>query len=170
MGFDCAECDDPYGAMLELAQRRLAYRAVILSLAVLYREELSLIPTLKRRFAHVEIWLAHTDGRQAALAESMRLGADGLIDDEGLHRIAAPASPLAPSQALTDDPVATSYHPLPPASVPPESEPGEASSAEASGAPVELGPLDEPVLSADELRALLQDQPAMPPSGGTDET
>jgi hypothetical protein len=34
--------------------------------------------------------------------------------------------------------------------------------------PVEspLDPVGEPVLTAEELRALLQDQPAMPPSGG----
>jgi hypothetical protein len=143
LGFECGECDDPYTAALELCHRRLAYRALILSLASLYREELSLISTVKRRFPHVEIWLAHTDGRQAALAESMRLGADGLLDDEGLHRIAAPQ---------VREPI-TTYHPMPAASPePPESPISE---------PERIG---EPVLTADELRALLQDQPSMPPS------
>src|SRR5262245_55420164 len=68
VGFDCGECDDPYTATLELSRRRLVYRALILSLGSLYREELALITTVKRRMPHLEIWLAHTDGRQAALA------------------------------------------------------------------------------------------------------
>jgi hypothetical protein len=149
LGFECGECDDPYTATLELCRRRLVYRALILSLSSLYREELSLIATVKRRFPHVEIWLAHTDGRQAALAESMRLGADGLLDDEGLHRIAA---------AQSQEPM--TYHAMPHSPMPSNHEPVI---TETSAIDTEQ-PIGEPVLTADELRALLQDQPAMPPS------
>jgi hypothetical protein len=152
LGYECGECDDPYTAALELTQRRLAYRALILSLAGLYREELPLIATVKRRFPHVEIWLSHTDGRQGTLAEAMRLGADGLLDGEGLHRIAAAPMSVQPFHTVVE--------PLPP---PP---------ASASGAPQAPPPAvefesapGETVLTAEELRALLQDQPAMPPSG-----
>src|SRR3954454_13254579 len=88
LGYGCAEMDDPYAAMAELCRRPLVYRAVILSLSSLHREELALIPGVKRRFPHVEIWLTHTDGRQAALADAMRMGADGLLSGEGLHRVA----------------------------------------------------------------------------------
>jgi len=147
LGFECGESDDPYTAVLELCRRRLAYRALILSLGSLYREELSLIATVKRRFPHVEVWLAHTDGRQAALAECMRLGADGLLDDEGLHRIASPAI----HETAT-------YHPMPAPAPMEEPAPAESSTSESD---LTIG---EPVLTADELRALLQDQPAMPPS------
>ena len=152
LGFDCDECDDPYTATLEMARRRLAYRALILSLSSLYREELSLIATVKQRLPHIEIWLSQTDGRQAALAEAMRLGADGLLDEEGLHRIAAP-----PQDAAV-------YLPMPPAPAPSRpqrqelDEPSEAAAADSNG------PIGEPVLTAEELRALLQDQPSMPPS------
>lgn len=156
-GFECNECDDPYTAMLELSRRRLAYSALILSLASLFREELSLIATVKRRLPHLEIWLAHTDGRQAAQAEAMRLGADGLMDDEGLHRMAAPPAVTAPT-----------FHVMP--SAPPTEptvdepvEPVDESADTAAG-------VGEPVLTADELRALLQDQPAMPPSGPAQES
>jgi len=135
-----------------LSRRRLTYRAVILSLASLYREELGFIATVKRRFPHIEIWLAHTDGRQAALAESMRLGADGLFDVDGLHRIATPSA---------NEPV---YHALPPAAAPVPLQPAE---MPPQMAPAEMSEgVGEPVLTADELRALLQDQPAMPPSSG----
>ena len=166
LGFDCAECDDPYTATLELTRRRLSYTALILSLSGLFREELLLVGTVKRRFPHLEIWLAHTDGRQGALAEAMRLGADGLLDDEGLHRIATPAmtQPAGVEQQQT-------YQPMQSASVAAalsvlrdeeQSKPGESMSAMSQSSESGLhdeqsGGLGEPVLSADELRALLQD-------------
>jgi hypothetical protein len=155
LGFDCGECDDPYTATLELARRRLGFRALILSLAGLYHEELSLIATVKRRFPHLEIWLAHTDGRQGSLAECMRFGADGLLDDEGLHRIAA-----LPASDAVYQPVAQSSPMVPFQQSPPQ----EILDDEPIESP--LDPIGEPVLTAEELRALLQDQPAMPPSGG----
>jgi hypothetical protein len=155
LGFDCAQCDDPYTATLELCRRRLAYRALIVSLAGLFRSELALISTVKRRFPHVEVWLAQTDGRQADLAESMRLGADGLLGDEGFHRIATmqAAEPAA-------------YHSMPEGLVPlaHTSTPPEPAAAEPEQAVVP----GEPVLTADELRALLQDPPVMPPSAGAE--
>src|ERR1700722_11267975 len=88
LGYSCAEVDDAYTAMLELCRKPLVYRAVIVSLASLYREELAFIESVKKRFPQIEIWLTQIDGRQAALAESMRLGADGLLAEDGLHRIA----------------------------------------------------------------------------------
>lgn len=162
LGFESGECEDPYSAALELTRRRLGYRALILSLASLFREELGIIATVKRRFPHIEIWLTHTDGRQALLAEAMRLGADGLLDEEGLHRIAAAAShenvgyqpmptlaPSAPFQDSVRDDVSEENN-----------EPPSMDSSD---------PVGEPVLTADELRALLQDQPVMPPSGAMEE-
>src|SRR5687768_14765697 len=85
MAYEVDERDDPYAAMLELCRRPLVYRAMVLSLQGLYRDELSIISTVRRRFPHVSIWLTHTDGRQAALAEAMRLGAEALVDDDGIH-------------------------------------------------------------------------------------
>ena len=76
--------------MTELLAAKANFRGVVLSLQSLYREEIAIVRTLKRRLPHLEVWLAHTDNRQAALAEAMRFGADGLLGDEGLHRIAAP--------------------------------------------------------------------------------
>jgi hypothetical protein len=88
IGFICVEADDPYSAMVELSRRPQAYRAMVLSLQSVYREELSLIATVKGRFPQVEIWLTDTDGRQASLADAMRHGADGLLGNDGLHRVA----------------------------------------------------------------------------------
>ena len=145
LGYATTDLDDPYAAMAELCGKPAAYRAVIVSLASLYREELAIIGAIKGRYPHVEIWLAHTDGRQSALAEAMRLGADGLVDDQGLHRVAIPAQAprLASELALTESEAEAQA-----------AEPATGSEAEASG---------EPILTAEELRALLQEQPAAPP-------
>lgn len=137
MGFTCAEVDDPYAAMLEICRKPLVYRAIILSLASLYKEELAVVQSIKQRFPHIEVWLTQTDGRQASLAEAMRLGADGLLSDDGLHRIAITAAAEAPA-----------LPPQTPRRSEAEDEPGE----------MDIG-IGEPVLTADELRALLQEQP-----------
>src|SRR4051812_49274654 len=149
LGYSATEADDPYAAMTELCRRPLVYRAVILSLASLYREELAIIPSIKARFPHVELWLAHTDGRQAVLAEAMRLGADGLLADDGLHRVAKSAaegtseSPDVPPpvQSTTTEFAARAGDP-------------NAGSHDDSG----NDPTDGPILTADELRALLHEQ------------
>jgi DNA-binding NarL/FixJ family response regulator len=139
LGYTCVEVDDPYSAMLELCRRPLVYRAIILSLTSLYKEELAVVQTVKQRFPHIEVWLTQTDGRQASLAESMRLGADGLLSDDGLHRIAITAA--ADSSALS--PIAVVH----------SNEPEEEMDSD-------MG-IGEPVLTADELRALLQEQPTV---------
>jgi hypothetical protein len=148
IGYGCAEADDPYAAMLELCRNPLSYRALIVSLASLFKEELAFIESVKRRFPHIEVWLTQTDGRQAALAESMRLGADGLLSDDGLHRIA-----ITPATEPAVRPPAPAVE-------------GEAAAhaEESSALERELG-IGEPVLTADELRALLQEQPSLPPGG-----
>ena len=143
LGFQSGESDDPYLAMAELIRRPRHYGAVVLSLLSLYREELQIIPAIKKRFPQIEIWLTQTDGRVAAMAEAMRLGADGLLTEDGLHRIAAaplpePVSSLtAPLRGLEDGAVSSAL--LNANRYNDTAEPGE------------------PLLSADELRALLQD-------------
>jgi hypothetical protein len=149
LGFDVTESDDPYAAMTELCRRPLVYRAMILSLASLYREELSIVATVKARFSHVEIWLAHTDGRQAALAEAMRLGADGLLSDDGLHRVAGTA--------------ATTAAPVPQQSSPQLSAQPAPEVTEEPAQPPPPVHEDTPVLTPEELRALLHEQSAVPP-------
>lgn len=138
--YEFAAADDPYAAAIELFRRPLAYRILVLCLNSTYREELSLIEVIRRRLRHIDVYVAQTDGRQAALAEAMRLGAAGLLADDGLHRVASGQELPAP--------VATPVAPEPPRSFDDDLlAPGEA------------------VLTADELRALLQEQPMLPPSG-----
>jgi hypothetical protein len=136
LGYQCAEVEDPYNGMIELCRRPLVYRAVILSLASMYREELPLIESIKKRFPHIEVWLCHTDGRHASQAEAQRLGADGLIADDGMHRTAVGAPAPVPTP-VEEEEVET-----------------ESASRESNS------DLDEPVLTPDELRALLEDVPS----------
>jgi hypothetical protein len=133
MGYECAELDDPYAAALELLRRPLVYRVLVLSLTSLYREELALIGMVRRKLAHVEVWLTHIEGRQAALVEAIGLGAAGLLADDGvLHPF--------PAAQKSDEPA--------------ESAKGQADSPPA---PTRAPGDEEPTLTADELRALLQD-------------
>ena len=150
LGFTCAEVDEPYSAMAELCRRPLVYRAIILSLTSLYREELSLISAVKRRWPHVDIWLTQTDGRHAALADAMRLGADGLLSEDGLHRTAIAGAPAGDTIYTRSE----GYAPL--SVIPPVDAPAEPPDAEMNA--------NEPILTADELRALLAEPPISLPS------
>ena len=70
LGFECHVSPDPYAAMAELCAGGAGYRAVVMSLQSFYREEIGMIGAVKRRFPHLDLWLTHTDGRQAAMAEA----------------------------------------------------------------------------------------------------
>lgn len=159
--FEFAAADDPYAAAIELFRRPLAYRILVLCLNSTYREELSLIGVVRRRLRHIDVYVANTDGRQAALAEAMRVGAAGLLADDGLHRVATgdELPPPAPSPAPA---------PAPDADAPASAEVAVARENEVSRgftADDDLLAPGEAVLTAEELRALLQEQPMLPPSG-----
>lgn len=154
-GYMCAEADDPYQAMAELARNPRSFRAVILSLASLYREELAIVRAIRRRFPHIEIWISDFENRSAALAEATGLGADGLLSEEGLHRFAAPGErrleTIAPPMI---EPAEEPAQPEPaPRPTPPRAIPTERVNGHHSNGQYE----NEPVLTTEELRALLQD-------------
>jgi hypothetical protein len=151
LSYQVQDVEDPYAALADLCRRPLAYRAVILSLQSMYREELQIIPTIVGRFPHVEIWLTHTDGRAAALAEASRLGAHGLLSDEGLHRFAIAGRETGPSHTGV----------MGTRSVRAISEMAELNSQERSF--LDAPAAGDAVLTAEELRALLQEQPVRQP-------
>jgi hypothetical protein len=136
LGHSCVEIEDPYAAMALLCAQPLAYSSIVLSLNTLFRDELHLIAAVKQRYAHIEIWLARFEGRQTVVDEAMKFGADGLLDADGMHRIAAVTPVAPPAEKQTAPPPAAAM---------------ETSSFEQS--------FPEPVLSAEELRALLDDPP-----------
>lgn len=158
IGYEIDERDNPYAALLELCARPLVYRALVLSLQSLYRDELSIITTVRQRFPHVSVWLAHTDGRAAALVEAMRLGAEALVSVNGVHSLGDAQDHPQPSRPM-------SFRPVPDSAVPADDGPDPAARP---------GPMDaladddrhedrhddrsnDPMLTADELHALLGD-------------
>jgi hypothetical protein len=165
MGYGCDEADDPYSAFLELCQRPLAFNAVILSLASIYREELQMIPAIRRRFPHLDIWLAQSDGRHAAMAEAIRLGADGLLAEGQLLRIGLP--PAVTDASASTEPSMRMSHDS-------DAEPQRINGFDRPSGESETGSnifsdeisVGEPILTADELRALLQEQPSPPSRSG----
>jgi DNA-binding NarL/FixJ family response regulator len=148
IGYQAVELDDPYSAAAELSRRSMTYRAMILCLNSLYREELSFVSSIKHRYPHIDVWLSQTDGRASALAEASRMGADGLLCEDGFQRFAVAAE--KPSAAENIVAAANVAAPMvkPPQ---PQTE---------SPKPVKVfaeTPIGDPVLTADELRALLQE-------------
>jgi hypothetical protein len=158
LGYQATELDDPYEAMAEVCQRPLAYRAVILSLASVYREELQIITAVKGRYSHIEIWLSHVDGRAAALAEASRLGADGLLAEDGLHRFATTSEEAAAKVAVG---AVAGARPAAKTTVAQGGQPGlgQPAKPDRMDGPLVDVPVGEPVLTAEELRALLQEPP-----------
>lgn len=193
LGFECEEVDDPYTALFEICQQPQVFHAVVLSLASLYREELQVVGAIKARFPQIEVWLAQTDGRHAAMAEAIRLGADGLLSEDGLHRIGIPPAsgpnhagpnragpnhtgpnhtgpnPIGPTHTAGTTvilPHESNDEPDPPSQRPDsDGSPTAQVSSNGDGEDHEssVAAVSEPVLSADELRALLQEQPFSPP-------
>ena len=104
VGYEAVFAADPYAAMLELSGRPLAYRAVLLSLVALYPPELRMIEAIKGRFSHVDVFLADVEGRGAALAQAVRLGADALLDAGRLHRLASSRATEVPRRTPPAEP------------------------------------------------------------------
>ena len=199
LDFTCETFEDPYTAMLELLGRPMVFRAVVISLQGLYREELAMVRTLRTRMPRLDVFLTHIEGRESSLAEAMKLGATGIIAHDGLHRLvdieqinaadstlpsASSASFAQPKSAVTRDVgLRPSAKPAPSAPVPAAARlnddydlpretfvskkpaPAVAASLNDESARPEpamalagLADSPEPVLSADEIRALLADQ------------
>jgi hypothetical protein len=168
IGITAGVLADPYTTMAEIARQPQGCNIVVLSLQSLFREELAIIATLKSRFPHLQVWVTHAEGRIATLAEATRLGADAILTEEGAHPLGAAAAPAVPAQPVTPPP------PTPvqqqPAAAPITAPPPPKTSATAATVrtfarvPPATPPLRneptyaEPVLSADELRALLREE------------
>ena len=163
-GMEVGYAEEPYAAMGELSRKPQAYRAVVLSLQGVYQEELRIVSSIKQRFPHVEIYLSHTDGRYGAMAEGVRLGVHGVVSEDGIHRTGVlpgiekgvPYSTGATQNSTGSAQKSVAAH-------------QKVDTFDAPGVlPVEKLDLvgSEPVLTAEELKALLDEEPIMPPVGG----
>jgi hypothetical protein len=141
LGVECSQAADAYEAMSLICRQPTVFSTVVLSLHSLYREELQIIASIRNRFPFVEIWVSDSDGRQLALTDALKLGADGLLDQDGLHRRDFVISPTAPDVELASKNQVNSH----------------------DGNSIDRGfssaTNTDPLLTADELRALLADVP-----------
>lgn len=136
---------DPYAAMAEIAARPLVYRALILPMLQIFPEELALVRAVKKRYPHVQIIAAQVGGRLGRAEELHRLGVDAIVSEKGLQYFSpAPKSDSSPVPAPA-----------------PQSE-------NTTPVPFSSGPVSspEPVLTAEELRALLGE--SSPPVRGVE--
>ena len=106
IGYRSSVAPDPYVAALELVRRPLVFRALVLSLATVYPEELELIDMIKRACPHIEVFLADSDGRPSAVEDATRRGAAALLTQDRLHRLGdagarTPAQPPRPAEPAT---------------------------------------------------------------------
>lgn len=173
MGITVVSMDDPYAALNELLDRPLMFRAMVVSLQGLMPSELAMIGTARRCLPHLDVWLTHTDGRPAALAAAMRYGAAGFLTDDGLMRVSdgsgtsyspdlAPPSPPATRSAITPARAAANRGDADDERSPSSELSGDHDHEPPSSSYMEDMSEDEdgqPILSAEELRALLADPP-----------
>jgi hypothetical protein len=176
-GFSCGESENPYSGILELVKNAGNYSAVLLCLNSIFREELPLIAAVKKRWPNMDVWLAQTESRQSAMNEALNFGADGLFNEKGLHRIAPVAKSVEANVAKPARTKAESSPKLPGAAVAAKSVVPVKSKRNSSGnipakksgktdnkQVVSVDPAKyvddssgDPILTADELRALLTD-------------
>lgn len=190
LGAACQAVDDPYHAMVQVATRS-DLTAVVVVLPCLYPEELSFVAAI-RRLKGLPVVLAAADGLLAMLTAAIRFGATHLLDGNRLEsftpgsavaakglagpdaalehtgqRAASPSPAPSSPEATAEVAACLSGVAEPPPTVQPPSRRPEPLAVEPPNdshvlADDGLGS-GEPLLTAEELRALLQEPlPATP--------
>ncbi|MEM6562204.1 MAG: hypothetical protein AAF656_11435 [Planctomycetota bacterium] len=134
-GYDVHGFDDPYAAMLAICRKPLVFRALAVSLQAIYPKELDLVSAVAQRFPHVRLLACDTDGRRTTLIDAVQRGVTDILDDHGItpadtERESADVSLANPAE-LTDEETAALARP--------------------TDTPT------DPVLTPEEIRALLSD-------------
>lgn len=163
-GSACVVMDDPYHAVAEFSFRPSTYDAAVLVLSSFYSEELAVITTIRRLSPRTRIYVAGAEQQLSMLATAVRLGATGVLTGDGLEELVARngAEEGKPERGHSQ-----------------VKEEGREVAEEASfngDATTDEGQLDdeesegqngvvEPILTAEELHALLHEDPMMPEAG-----
>ncbi len=172
IGFGCVYCDEPYAAMRELARRPRFYDAVVLSLTSIYREELAIVEAVRRIGPHLTVWLAQADDRAAVVEDARRYGATGLLDHRGAILFDQPGhdQPPAGADAAHDAPEFGTSNAAPDAPRSDHDGLQSLSDTDRHRTPghedhddLPINGFGDPVLTAEELAALLHDVPPAPP-------
>lgn len=143
-----APVDDPYALVRQLASGAAASTTdIVLLLACLYPEELAVIDAVRQVAPDVRILVGAVDGASGLLAASIRAGIDGIYVNGAVEWLGEPPAlpPIAPAARSA------------PASA--HEEPSRVAHGTHT-AERDLADDPQPLLSQEELRALLGEEPA----------
>lgn len=165
---------DPYAAMYAIAASPAKWHMVVLDLQQFYDGELAIIPAIRATAAQCRVVVAHADGRPAMLARAIRLGIDGLLTGGKIEwfTTAEPAmsQPAAHPSTRLPQPIPPSAAETPSPETPTPETSTRASTHNSPDDHADQAELrsvadiyqDEPLLTADELKALLSDHDIRP--------
>lgn len=190
LGASTHRLDDPYHAIATLARGPHDFDAIVLILPCVYEDELSLISAIRLISPATPVYLAGAEQNLSLLAAAVRLGATGLVTTSGIETLAAPSSPhassalhpltrlaataanapddapsISPSQNPSLRSAQSSIAPLAPQSAEEDMEDDcDFDESEQDNDALNCVPTD-PIISAEELHALLHDMPPAPVEG-----
>lgn len=167
MGARCTVWEDAYQAACEVARHPDTFFAVVVILPCCYQAELAVISTIRTYARNTRVYVADAEQHVSMLTGAMRLGATGLLTQAGVELFAEPAgydfdqSVGAEGQGdvlVTDEPGAAAEH-LSALADGPVVTSANVDEEELEGEEFDDSPLApvEPILSAEELHALLHD-------------
>lgn len=190
LGAQCVLLEDPFHATYELSRSSAGtYGALVLVMPCLYPSELACIPAIRQATPPTRILLACAEQHLSSLSHALRMGASGLLTEMGVELLDSSASTQG-SRPQTPGAMPETTAPDSPTSTPSSSAFAADSSAtgpsvQVDAAPVPADPqfeeddefdhlaeerapnheedVGDPILSAEELHALLHDDlPATP--------
>lgn len=161
LGAACVVLDDPYRAIAEMARRPGSYPVAVFVLPSIYPNELPAIAAILRHSPGTRVVLAAAEQQVALLAAALRLGASGVVTEEGIESFGTSEREPAPPPSIVPARPPAVMH-APPARVVEAKPPSPALQEEVEAEEPEPEheqdmDVQDPILTADELHALLHD-------------
>jgi hypothetical protein len=179
-GIAATSVSDPYAAMLLIAANPRGWQMIVLNLQQMFDAELAVLSAVRAVAPDCRVAVTRADGRPALLARALRLGLDGIFTGTAIEWF-TPPPPTTPQASARSTPV-TAVALEPTAATPPgqmarqsapETKPVITANEDLNDDPTDQTALrsvaeidlDEPLLTAEELKALLSDHGIRPAAG-----
>lgn len=159
LGAACVVLDDPYHAAAEIGHRPGSYAALVLCLPCCYTDELPVITAVCRCSPTTRVLVAAADQHVSMLTAALRLGAVGVLTGQGVEWIGVLPTPTPAALVAENAETAALAEPAEAeTTVETPAEVTDEATDDMDDADSEIAPI-EPVLTAEELHALLHDEP-----------